>query len=132
MIYALPEILSSGNQDIKQKNVCLVHQDIWQNPNTKNFIEKVLTAAKLEANNNIAIIEIGDEYYTPIRKFPESVENIILFGISSNHIGLTSLDQLHHVYQFQSRHILLTDHPDVYQDINAKRDLWQALLSMKF
>ena len=130
MIYELPENFHTGHLEIKQKNVCLVHQSIWRSAEGKIFIEKVLAAAKLEANKNMDLLEIDDELYLPIRELPKFVENLILFGISSKCLGMQTMDRYNHCYQFQNKHILFANHPNTYLDTNAKRELWQALLSM--
>jgi hypothetical protein len=110
---------------------------VFQENNTSTppieFVEKVLTAAKVDINNDalLKLIENTD----PIRLFPISLDQtptkIIAFGIEPAQLGLTLNFQWYQPFQFSDITFLFAEKTTLLEnDRDRKLKLWNALKSI--
>jgi hypothetical protein len=101
------------------------------NPDLKTFLEKIISALKLEEPGKYLIISCKSEFNYPLRQLlTNSFRRLISFGITANQFELQGFDKIHHVYALQSDKLLLAQSLQSYSDQNSKNSLWHSLKEM--
>jgi len=121
-----------------QKNTLVIINQSVGNTAELEFLKKILSAAKLDFENDILLLSITQkEPFSFIRfrtlvddKFGK-IEKVLVFGFSHKHLGLNLDIKNYNVHNFSNCEYLFANALDsLSQDKNLKAALWQGMQSM--
>ena len=108
----------------------LLHAD---GPEARNFVEKVLAAAKIDLLRDTTFLTVSADEALPLQAVLKQInaETVILFGPAASSLGLGINTSLYTPFEWQGRRWLFAESPALLEpDRTRKGLLWKALQQM--
>ena len=134
LLFIAPEndlLQSAQGNFARQLIVCVLHEPDF--PQNKDFLEKILTAAKLNMAQDALYVEIaGTEAFSLLLAIQKRhARQVLVFGVPPKQLGLSIQVPLYQPFEFYGADFLFAEKLSLLEpDRDRKGRLWAALKAM--